>query len=159
METRTGPDWSTFATRTFNFELMNFRMYGIVVHQFRKTVLVFFDYLTIKMTSTSKRNQPNKSAWRCYSICLLFSNLKNKFVMKVERNKKNLCFVKTLVELHLVSRSIVLTVSVQYIRVRVRVCDRLYVCVVCMYVSVCIGILSVTSQLLLPNFHWGRNAP
>lgn len=36
-----------------------------------------------------------------------------------ERIKKNLCFVKTLVELHLVSGSIVLTVSVQYIRVRV----------------------------------------
>lgn len=76
-----------------------------------------------------------------------------------ERNK-NLCFVKTLVELHLVSRSIVLTVSVQYIRERACVCVRLYVCVVCMwYVSVCIGILSVTSQLLSPNFHGGRNAP
>lgn len=33
---------------------MNFRMYGIVVHQFRKTVLVFFDYLTIKMTFNIK---------------------------------------------------------------------------------------------------------
>lgn len=43
VETWTGPVWSTFATRTLNFELMNFRMYGIVVHQFRKkTVLVFF---------------------------------------------------------------------------------------------------------------------
>lgn len=45
--------------------------------------------------------------------------------------------MKTLVELHLVSRSIVLTVSVQYIRVRVCVRGRLYVCVVCMYVCVC----------------------
>lgn len=54
-----------------------------------------------------------------------FKFKKTKFVMKWygtrERNKKNLCFVKTLVELHLVSRSIVLTVSVQYIRVGVRV--------------------------------------
>lgn len=32
----------------------------------------FFDYLIIKRTSTSKRNQPNKSTRRCYSICLLF---------------------------------------------------------------------------------------
>lgn len=46
-----------------------------------------------------------------------------------------------------------------YTRVSARVRGRLYVCVVCMYVSVCIGILSVTSQLLSPNFHWGRNAP
>lgn len=42
--------------------------------------------------------------------------------------------MKTLVELHLVSRSIVLTVSVQYIRVRVCVRDRLYVCGMCVCV-------------------------
>lgn len=36
--------------------------------------------------------------------------------MEQEKGKKNLCFVKTLVEIHLVSRSIVLTVSVQYMR-------------------------------------------
>lgn len=81
--------------------------------------------------------------------------------MEQEKGKKNLCFVKTLVEIHLVSRSIVLTVSVQYIRESALACltECAFVWYVCMYVSVCIGILSVTSQLLLPSFHWGRNVP
>lgn len=65
--------------------------------------------------------------------------------------------MKTLVELHLVSRSIVLTVSVQYIRVSVYAC--LTDCMCGMYVSVCIGILSVTSQLLLPTFIGGGMPP
>lgn len=147
METWTGPDWSTFATRTFNFDSWTSECMRIVVHQFRKNCsCVFFDYLTIKMTSTSKRNQPNKSAWRCYSICLLFSNLKNKKQkqichesgMEQEKGIRRICaFVKTLVELHLVSHSIVLTVSVQYIRVRVRVCAWQTVCLCGMYVCVC----------------------
>lgn len=55
-----------------------------------------------------------------------------------ERNKKNLCFVKTLVELHLVSCSIVLTVSVQYIRVRVCVRAWWTVCLCGMYVCMCL---------------------
>lgn len=42
---------------------------------------------------------------------------------------------------------------------RARVDDCMFVWYVCMYVSVCIGILSVTSRLLSPNFHWGGNAP
>lgn len=57
-------------------------------------LFLFFLTMTIKMTSTSKRNQLNKkSAWRCYSICLLFSNKKNKFVTKVVWNKRKEEFV------------------------------------------------------------------
>lgn len=67
--------------------------------------------------------------------------------------------MKNLVELHLVSCSIVLTVSVQYMCVKGSVRVSQTVCLCGMYVCVCIGILSVTSQHLLPNFHWGRNAP
>lgn len=55
------------------------------------------------------------------------------------RERKNLCFVKTLVEIHLVSRFIVLTVSVQYIHESVSACltDSMFVWLVCMYVCVC----------------------
>lgn len=72
-------------------------------------------------------------------MCLLLQikkkkkDLSRKWYGKRER-KKNLWFVKKLVELHLVSGSIVLTVSVQYIRVWMgeRLFHRLYVCVLCM---------------------------
>lgn len=62
METwdRPGLDWSTFATRTLNFD-SNFRMYGSVVHQFSQNCSCVFDYLTIKiLTLTSKRNRPSQ---------------------------------------------------------------------------------------------------
>lgn len=56
--------------------------------------------------------------------------------MEQEKGKKNLCFVKTLVEIHLVSRSIVLTVSVQYIRESALAC--LTECVFVWYVCMCL---------------------
>lgn len=58
--------------------------------------------------------------------------------MDQEKGMRRICaFVKTLVELHLVSRSIVLTVSVQYIRMGVCVRAWPTVCLCGMYVCVC----------------------
>lgn len=75
----TGPRWSTSAARTFDFDpgLQNVWDCRASISQNRYCgffcfLFFFFDYLIIKRTSTSKRNQPNKSTWRCYSICLLF---------------------------------------------------------------------------------------
>lgn len=103
---------------------MNFRMYGIVVHQFRITVLVFFDYVTVKLTPTSRGFNANKVSVEMLQCLLLQIKKKNnRFVPKVvwnKRKEKNLWFVKKLVELHLVSGSIVLTVPVQYIGVWMR---------------------------------------
>lgn len=59
-------EWSTFfATRTFHFWLMNFRMYGIVVHRFHNHNIkkdpshVILIIGRLKATLTSKRNQPS----------------------------------------------------------------------------------------------------
>lgn len=74
-------------------------------------------------------------------MCLLLQIKKkrNRFVPKAvwkRERKKNLWFVMKLVELHLVSGSIVLTVSVQYIGVWMGewLFHRLYVCVMYVYV-------------------------
>lgn len=53
---------------------MNFRMYGIVVHQFRITVLVFFDYLTVKLTPTSRGINANKMSVEMLQYVSAFTN-------------------------------------------------------------------------------------
>lgn len=143
-ETRKGPDQSTSAPRTFNFDLWTSECMGLLCINFAELFIVIFDDLTLKRTLPSKRNQPNKSTRWCYSICLLFQIKKKRKKPTTNLSlqwygtrgrKENLCFVKTLVKLHLVSRSIVLTVSVQYICVRVSAWRS--ACLCAMYVSVC----------------------
>lgn len=53
---------------------MNFRMYGIVVHQFRITVLVFFDYLTVKLTPPSRGINANKVSVKMQQYVSAFTN-------------------------------------------------------------------------------------
>lgn len=55
---------------------MNFRMYGIVVDQFCRTVIVIFDYLTLKRTLPSKRNQPTNQRGDA-TVYVYFFKLKN----------------------------------------------------------------------------------
>lgn len=63
-------------------------MYGIVVHKFCITVLVFFDYVTVKLTPTSRGINSNKVSVEMLQYVSTFTNLKKGFVLKVVWNMR-----------------------------------------------------------------------
>ena len=87
MDTWTGPEWSTFATRTFHFDSklqnvwdccasvsQNCSLWGFL---FFFVFLFWLSDYKDELQHQRGINLTKKSAWRCYSICLLFSKNKN----------------------------------------------------------------------------------